>query len=92
MNGLVGFMRGRTNDVVKRLTADMEKASEELEFEKAARLRDDLGAIDKLMEQQTVVLGMVRQQTLSLSQMMNWKLQCRFSMCAMDVSVVSAAG
>ncbi|MCT1634551.1 MULTISPECIES: excinuclease ABC subunit UvrC [Corynebacterium] len=57
VNGLVGFMRGRTNDVVKRLTADMEKASEELEFEKAARLRDDLGAIDKLMEQQTVVLG-----------------------------------
>lgn len=57
VNGLVGFMRGRTNDVVKRLTAGMEKASEELEFEKAARLRDDLGAIDKLMEQQTVVLG-----------------------------------
>lgn len=57
VNGLVSFMRGRTNDVVKRLTAEMEHASEELEFERAARLRDDLGAIDKLMEQQTVVLG-----------------------------------
>lgn len=57
VDGLVSFMRGRTNDVVKRLTAEMEQASEELEFERAARLRDDLGAIDKLMEQQTVVLG-----------------------------------
>lgn len=57
VNGLVSFMRGRTNEVVKRLTAEMEQASEDLEFERAARLRDDLGAIDKLMEQQTVVLG-----------------------------------
>ena len=57
VDGLVSFMRGRTNDVVKRLTAEMEQASEELEFERAARLRDALGAIDKLMEQQTVVLG-----------------------------------
>ena len=57
VNGLVSFMRGRTNEVVKRLTAEMEQASEDLEFERAARLRDDLGAIDKLMEQQTVVRG-----------------------------------
>ena len=35
----------------------MEEAAENLEFELAARLRDDLGAINKIMEQQAVVFG-----------------------------------
>lgn len=55
--GFCSFMNGHTDAVRKRLTAEMQQASEDLEFERAARLRDDLGAIDKLMEQQTVVLG-----------------------------------
>ena len=35
----------------------MEAAADELEFEKAARLRDDLGALRRAMEKQAVVLG-----------------------------------
>jgi excinuclease ABC subunit C len=51
------FMAGRTDLMVKRLTKEMQAASEELEFEKAARLRDDLAALRRAMEKQTVVFG-----------------------------------
>ncbi|KQB85525.1 excinuclease ABC subunit UvrC [Corynebacterium oculi] len=55
--GFCSFLQGHTDAVRKRLTAQMERAAEELEFERAARLRDDLGAMEKLTEQQSVVLG-----------------------------------
>ena len=55
VNQLVSFMNGNTGPVVRQLTAQMQKASEALEFERAARLRDDLEAINKIMEQQAVV-------------------------------------
>jgi excinuclease ABC subunit C len=51
------FMAGRTDAFVKRLERDMLDASEDLEFERAARLRDDIAALRKAMEKQTVVLG-----------------------------------
>ncbi len=51
------FMAGRTDAFVKRLERDMMDASEQLEFEKAARLRDDIAALRRAMEKQTVVLG-----------------------------------
>ncbi|TFV88962.1 excinuclease ABC subunit UvrC [Blastococcus sp. CT_GayMR20] len=51
------FMAGRTESMVKRLEREMAAASEALEFEKAARLRDDLGALKRAMEKQAVVLG-----------------------------------
>ncbi|MEV6348594.1 excinuclease ABC subunit UvrC [Actinoplanes sp. NPDC051851] len=51
------FMAGRTDAFVKRLERDMLQASEELEFERAARLRDDIAALRRAMEKQTVVLG-----------------------------------
>ena len=57
VDGFMGFMSGRTDAVVKALTTQMMDASENLEFEKAARLRDDLGAVNKVMERQTVVLS-----------------------------------
>ncbi|MDO5669585.1 MAG: excinuclease ABC subunit UvrC [Corynebacterium sp.] len=57
VDGFVSFMAGHTDKVIRQLTREMEQAAEELEFERAARLRDDLGAINKIMEQQSVVLG-----------------------------------
>ena len=57
VDGFVSFMNGNTDKVVRELTAQMQEASENLEFERAATLRDDLGAINKVLEQQTVVLG-----------------------------------
>jgi excinuclease ABC subunit C len=51
------FMAGHTNTFVKRIRTEMYAASDELDFERAARLRDDLGAIEKALEKQAVVLG-----------------------------------
>jgi excinuclease ABC subunit C len=51
------FLAGRTDGMVRRLEKEMGEASEELEFERAARLRDDLGALRRAMEKQAVVLG-----------------------------------
>ncbi|KAA2261793.1 excinuclease ABC subunit UvrC [Solihabitans fulvus] len=51
------FLSGRTDAMVKRLEREMTAASDELEFERAARLRDDIGALRKAMEKQAVVLG-----------------------------------
>ena len=42
---------------VKRIEREMYAASEALDFEKAARLRDDLGALNRALEKQAVVLG-----------------------------------
>ena len=50
-------MAGKTESMMKRLEREMAAASENLEFEKAARLRDDLGALRRAMEKQAVVLG-----------------------------------
>ena len=51
------FMGGRTRPFIKRIEQQMYAASESLDFEKAARLRDDLGALQKALEKQAVVLG-----------------------------------
>lgn len=51
------FLAGRTDVMIRRLEKEMAEASEQLEFERAARLRDDLGALRRAMEKQAVVLG-----------------------------------
>ncbi|OLF19517.1 excinuclease ABC subunit UvrC [Actinophytocola xanthii] len=51
------FLAGRTDAMMRRLEREMNAASAELEFERAARLRDDLAALRRAMEKQAVVLG-----------------------------------
>jgi excinuclease ABC subunit C len=51
------FLSGRTDAMVRRLEREMKAASEALDFERAARLRDDLVALRRAMEKQAVVLG-----------------------------------
>lgn len=55
VSSLVEFLDGETDAVVKSLTAEMETASQELEFEKAARLRDRLAAVMRAIEKQQMV-------------------------------------
>jgi len=50
------FMAGQTGPFLKRLTAQMSTAAAALDFETAARLRDDLQALEKAMEKNAVVL------------------------------------
>ena len=51
------FLAGNTSAVTKRVRAEMEAAAEDLDFERAAALRDQLGAMDKAMEKQAVVFS-----------------------------------
>jgi len=51
------FMAGRTDQMLRRMEKDMQVAAANQEYEKAARLRDDIGALRRAMEKQAVVLG-----------------------------------
>jgi excinuclease ABC subunit C len=51
------FLGGRTDAFVRRVEREMYAASEVQDYEKAARLRDDLGALNKALERQAVVFG-----------------------------------
>ena len=46
------FLEGRTDAVVQQLTTQMKAAAENLEFERASRIRDQLGAVRKVTETQ----------------------------------------
>ncbi|AXK32982.1 excinuclease ABC subunit UvrC [Streptomyces armeniacus] len=51
------FMAGRTGTYLRRLERQMQEAAEEMEYEKAARLRDDIEALTRAMEKNAVVLA-----------------------------------
>ncbi|WP_052851726.1 excinuclease ABC subunit UvrC [Streptomyces avicenniae] len=51
------FMAGRTGAYLRRLEEQMHEAAEELEYERAGRLRDDIGALRRAMEKNAVVLA-----------------------------------
>src|SRR5262245_23708038 len=46
------FMAGRTDQMIRRLEREMAAAAGAQEFERAARLRDDIGALRRAMEKQ----------------------------------------
>ncbi|WP_392562186.1 excinuclease ABC subunit UvrC [Orbus sturtevantii] len=48
------FLQNQSDQVVTKITSDMLKASEKLEFEKAAKLRNQLQAINKIKEEQAI--------------------------------------
>ncbi|MEW2358665.1 excinuclease ABC subunit UvrC [Spirillospora sp. NPDC029432] len=50
------FMAGNTGRFIKRLERDMREAAAAQEYERAARLRDDIRALERALEKQTVVL------------------------------------
>jgi excinuclease ABC subunit C len=49
------FLEGRTGPIVDRLYQEMNKAAEQLRYEQAATIRDQIQAIDKVVEKQKVV-------------------------------------
>ncbi|MER7546902.1 excinuclease ABC subunit UvrC [Spirillospora sp. NPDC127506] len=50
------FMAGNTSRFIKRLERDMREAAASQEYERAARLRDDIRALERALEKQAVVL------------------------------------
>lgn len=55
VKALLRFLDGDTDEVVDRLKREMAEASADLEFEAAARLRDRLASVQKVLEKQTMV-------------------------------------
>ncbi len=51
------FLAGKTDRLVRSLEQQMVAASDQLDFERAARLRDDVFALKRALEKQAVVLG-----------------------------------
>lgn len=51
------FLAGKTDRLVRDMERQMNAAAEDLDFERAARLRDDIGALKRALEKQTVVFG-----------------------------------
>ena len=57
IDDLLRFLEGDTDEVVARLEAQMQQASDDLEFELAARLRDRLNSVRKAVEKQQMVFA-----------------------------------
>ncbi|MBY0441659.1 MAG: excinuclease ABC subunit UvrC [Mycobacteriaceae bacterium] len=51
------FLSGKTDRFARSLEQQMNSAAEDLDFERAARLRDDLCALKRALEKQAVVFG-----------------------------------
>lgn len=55
VDGLAAFLGGDTEAIVESLRREMGEAAETLEYERAARIRDRLAAIERVLEKQEVV-------------------------------------
>ncbi|MGV0719018.1 excinuclease ABC subunit UvrC [Mycolicibacterium sp. XJ662] len=51
------FLAGKTDRLVRDMEQQMNRAAEELDFERAARLRDNISALKRALEKQAVVFG-----------------------------------
>lgn len=61
------FLKGGSSNSIKQLTAEMEQAAEELEFERAARIRDKINAVKRMSDKQKVVSNKVLDQDVIAS-------------------------
>ena len=62
------FLEGRDQDLCDSLKVEMEEASERCDFEEAARKRDQLFKVKRVLEKQRVVqLGMLDQDVLGMA-------------------------
>ena len=61
------FLQGESSQVIEEMRRKMEEAAEGLRFEEAARLRDRIASLEKIVERQKVVtMGPVHQDVLSM--------------------------
>ncbi len=56
----IEFLKGGSANTVKQFTDEMQKAAENLDFEKAAKLRDKIKAVERIMSRQKVVVDSSR--------------------------------
>ena len=55
IDDLCQFLNGRTEPILSRMQEEMRLASDQLQFERAAALRDQVSAIEKVVEKQKVI-------------------------------------
>ncbi|HZH97650.1 MAG TPA: excinuclease ABC subunit UvrC, partial [Fimbriimonadaceae bacterium] len=55
VKGVENFLSGKGEDLVEGLKADMRTAAEEMDFEKAAKIRDQLQSIEAILQRQKVL-------------------------------------
>ena len=55
VRGTALFLRGRSDELSREIEARMEGAAEAMRFEEAARLRDQLAAVERTVERQQIV-------------------------------------
>ncbi len=51
------FIGGQAGPLIRRLEKEMKRAAQEMEYERAGRLRDNIGALKRAMESQAIVLA-----------------------------------
>ena len=54
INQIIMLLEGKTNKILKELEKEMKQASQNLEFEKAAKIRDRMQSIERISEKQKV--------------------------------------
>lgn len=64
VDGALAFLNGGYQNTLQKLRQDMEQAAEELQFEKAAKLRDRMQALKKITEKQKIVATGVKDQDI----------------------------
>ena len=57
LNKVILLLQGKSRELVRRITEEMTVAAEDLRFEQAARLRDQVRAVERTLERQSVVLS-----------------------------------
>lgn len=57
VDDFTSFMAGQTAGYVRRLERDMAAAAQEQQYERAAKLRDDIAALTKVLEHNAIVFG-----------------------------------
>jgi excinuclease ABC subunit C len=57
VNAFCDFLAGKTDRLARDMEQQMNEAAEQLDFERAARLRDNISALKRALEKQAVVLG-----------------------------------
>ena len=71
VDGALDFLKYGGKETIRRLTAEMEDAADNLEFERAAKIRDTIKSIEKVGNSQKVVFSTYKEQDV-------------FALCAMD--------
>ena len=59
LNRALDFLKGGSSNSIKKLTAEMEQAADNLEFERAAAIRDKIRAVKRMGDKQKVVANKV---------------------------------